>query len=71
MQRITFRLMPSSYVCVCVCVRVRVRVRVFVRVRMRVRVCVCVYAAFVDLRKTVWDRDAFFYIAQNDTGYNL
>ena len=25
-------------------------------------VCVCVYAAFVDLRKTVWDRDAVFVL---------
>ena len=24
-------------------------------------VCVCVYAAFVDLRKTVWDRDIVFF----------
>ena len=39
MKRIAFRLMPSSCVCVCLCVCVCV--------------CVCVYAAFVDLRKTV------------------
>ena len=25
-------------------------------------VCVCVYAAFVDLRKTVWDRDVDFVL---------
>ena len=44
MQRIAFHLMLSSYVCVCVCLSV----------------CVCVYAAFVDLRKTVWNREVIF-----------
>ena len=45
MQRIAFRLMLSSfmYVCVCVCVCLSVCLYVYV----------CVYAAFVDLRKTV------------------
>ena len=33
-------------VCVCVCLSL----------------CVCVYAAFVDLRKTVWDRDIVFLL---------
>ena len=46
MQRIAFRLKLSS--CVCVCVSVCLSV------------CLCVYAAFVDLRKTVWDRDVVF-----------
>ena len=52
MQRIAFRLMPSSYVylclsvCLCVCVCV----------------CLCVYAVFMDLRKTVGDRDAVFVL---------
>ena len=27
-----------------------------------VSVCLCVYATFVDLRKTVWDRDAAFLL---------
>ena len=49
LQRIAFRLMlSSSCMCVCVC--------------LCVSVCVCVYAAFVDLRKTVWDRDVLFSI---------
>ena len=35
-------------------------------------VCVCVYATFVDLSKTVWDRDVvIFKIARNNTGHNL
>ena len=36
-------------VCLCLCVC------------MCVYVCVCVYAAFVDARKTVWDRDVVFF----------
>ena len=55
MQCIEFRLMLSSYVCVGVCVGVCVYVRACACV------CVCVYAAFVDLRKTVWDRDVVFF----------
>ena len=47
-QRIAFRFMLSS--CVCVCVSVCVCLSA----------CLCVYAAFVDLRKTVWDRDVVF-----------
>ena len=59
MQRIAFRLMPSSCVCVCLCVCVYVFgclcVCVSVCVCVFVSVCVslCVYAAFVDARKTV------------------
>ena len=51
-HRIAFRLMLSC-VCVCVCVCVS----------MCACVCVshCVYAAFVDLRKTVWDREVVFF----------
>ena len=49
MQNIAFRLMLSSclwlYVCVCLCVCLSV--------------CLCV-CRFVDLRKTVWDRDVVF-----------
>ena len=52
MQRIAFRLMLSScvcvYACVCVC--------------KWVCVGVCVYAAFVDLTKTVGDRDVVFFL---------
>ena len=32
---------------------------------------VCVYAEFVDLRKTVWERRRYFLIARNDTGHDL
>ena len=67
MQRIAFRLMPSSCVCVCLCVCVFVCVCVCGCVGVRVcgcvcvclsacvcvSVCVCVYAAFVHLRKMV------------------
>ena len=42
--------------CVCVCVCVSVCLSVCVSV------CLCVYAAFVDLRKTVWDRDVIFLL---------
>ena len=47
--------------CVCVCLSVCLCVCVYV----------CVYAAFVDLRKTGWDRDVVFLIARNNTGHNL
>ena len=50
MQRIGFRLMLSLCVCVCVCVCARVRVCV----------CVCVCDSFMDIRKTVWDRNVVF-----------
>ena len=33
--------------------------------------CVCVYAAFVDLRKTVGDRDVVFLNARNKIRPNL
>ena len=62
MQRIAFRLMLSS--CVCVCVYVCVRVCVLC-------VFVCVYAAFVDGRQTVWGTDVdIVYIARNNTVHN-
>ena len=47
MQRIAFRLMLSSCVCLSIC--------------LSVCLSVCVYAAFVDDRKTVWDRDVVFF----------
>ena len=49
MQRIAFRLLLSSHVCVYVCLSVCVFV------------CVCVYMP-LDLRKTVWDRDVVFLL---------
>ena len=61
MQRIAFRLMLSSCVCVCMCVCVCVCVCVSVCVCVWMCVSVCVSAAFVNLRKTVWARDAVFF----------
>ena len=59
MQRIAFRLMPSScvcvYVCVCVCVSV----------------CVCVPHLWTSGKRFEIEMPFFFEIARNDTGHNL
>ena len=81
MQRIAFRFMLSSCVCLCVCVCVRVCVCMCVCVCVRagvracVRACVCVCVCMPRLwtsgKLFEIERSFFFEIVRNNTGHNL